>query len=72
MPRNSLTVAQTDDVGVFCSPLSNEYELAAQHFDLGRAEIRKLCVGAVESIFTGEDEKNRLRTIYSKWDGWTA
>ncbi|KAH6642213.1 hypothetical protein C7974DRAFT_385048 [Boeremia exigua] len=62
----------TDDVGVFCSPLSNEYELAAQHFNLSRAEIQRLCVGAVDSIFTGDVEKNRLRSIYSGWDGWTT
>jgi adenosine deaminase len=63
---------QTDDVGVFCSPLSNEYELAAKHFSLSSAEVRKLCEGVVESIFTGEDEKDRLREIYRTWDGWTA
>ena len=62
----------TDYVGVFCSPLSNEYELAAKHFSLSSAEVRKLCEGTVESIFTGEDEKNRLRKVYSNWDSWAA
>ncbi|KAJ8104865.1 hypothetical protein OPT61_g10526 [Boeremia exigua] len=62
----------TDDVGVFCSPLSNEYELATQHFNLSRTEIRNLCVGTVDAIFTGDDEKNRLRLIYSEWDGWAV
>jgi len=64
--------SQTDDVGVFCSPLSNEYELAAKHFRLSPAEIRKLCEGALESIFTGEDEKDRIRKVYRDWDGWAA
>jgi len=67
-----LTVAQTDDVGVFCSPLSNEYELAAQHFNLSRAEIRSLCERAVDSIFSENEEKDRLLSIYSEWDGWSA
>lgn len=70
--ESPLTIAQTDDVGVFCSPLSNEYALAAEHFNLSRAEIRKLCTGVVDSIFTGDDEKDRLRRIYSEWDGWTV
>lgn len=67
-----LTILQTDDVGVFCSPLSNEYELATQHFNLSRAEIQKLCTGAIDSIFSGEDEKQRLRSIYAEWEGWAV
>jgi adenosine deaminase len=39
---------------------------------MSHADVRKLCEGAVESIFTGEDEKDRLRKIYREWDGWTA
>lgn len=67
-----LTVPQTDDVGVFCSPLSTEYELATQHFHLSRAEIRKLCTGTIDSIFSGDDEKQRLRLLYVEWDGWDS
>ncbi|KZM24753.1 deaminase [Ascochyta rabiei] len=62
----------TDDVGVFCSPLSAEYALAVQHFNLTRSEIKALCIRVVDSIFTGEDEKHRLRSLYSDWDGWAA
>lgn len=54
---------QTDDVGFFCSPVSNEYLLAAEHFGLGRAELLKLCSGSVDAIFGGEQEKERLRGI---------
>lgn len=61
---------QTDDVGVFCSPLSQEYYLAAQHFDLSRNDIRSLCERAIDSIFTGPDEHARLKQIYATWDGW--
>lgn len=54
---------QTDDVGVFESPLSNEYALVAQHFKLGRAEICALVRKGVDVIFGGEEEKERLRRI---------
>ncbi|KAF2851345.1 Metallo-dependent hydrolase [Plenodomus tracheiphilus IPT5] len=59
----------TDDVGVFCSALSNEYYLAAQHFGLGRKEIKALSERAVDSIFSGPDEQARLRNIFADWQG---
>ncbi len=54
---------QTDDVGVFGSPLSNEYALVAQHFGLSRAEICALVRKGIDVIFGGEEEKARLRKI---------
>lgn len=54
---------QTDDVGVFGSPLSNEYRLAAQHFGLGRREIIDLARRGIEAIFAGPEEKDRLRKL---------
>lgn len=60
----------TDNVGVFCSPLSNEYYLAAEHFQLDRSDIRALCERAIDSIFSGPDEHARLKQIYATWDGW--
>jgi adenosine deaminase len=74
MDRHEYTLTlcdQTDDVGVFCSPLSQEYQLAAQHFGLETADIRALCERAVDAVFAGEHEKERLRTIYAEWD-WEA
>ncbi|KAF2736033.1 Metallo-dependent hydrolase [Polyplosphaeria fusca] len=62
----------TDDVGVFCSPLSVEYSLAAKHFELNRPEVRHLCERALGSIFAGPEESSRLDKIYSEWDGWEA
>jgi adenosine deaminase len=59
-------------VGVFQSPLSEEYRLAAEHFDLGREDVKALCDGAVEMIFGGAGEKERLRLLYKEWDGWTG
>ncbi|KAJ4290228.1 hypothetical protein N0V90_010443 [Kalmusia sp. IMI 367209] len=54
----------TDDVGVFCSPLSQEYYLAATHFGLDRAELRTLAQRPISSIFTGARERARLEYIF--------
>lgn len=62
---------QTDDVGIFCSPLSHEYLLAAQHFGLGRNQIRELCERGIDSVFAGSGERSRLCKIYSEWAGWS-
>ncbi|KKA28037.1 hypothetical protein TD95_001553 [Thielaviopsis punctulata] len=53
----------TDDVGVFGSSLSREYELAAQHFNLSADDIKKLARMSIDGIFGGEEEKARLRAI---------
>lgn len=53
----------TDDVGVFGSPLSEEYRLAAEHFGLNKWEVCKLAREGVEAIFGGEEEKERLRQV---------
>ncbi|KAJ4424718.1 hypothetical protein N0V82_000646 [Gnomoniopsis sp. IMI 355080] len=53
----------TDDVGVFGSPLSNEYRLVAKHFGLSESEIRNLARRAIDVIFGGEEEKRWLRQI---------
>jgi adenosine deaminase len=63
---------QTDDVGVFCSLLSQEYYLAAQHFALSRDDVRALCEGAIRSIFGGPHEEARLRKLYDEWSGWIS
>lgn len=60
---------QTDDVGVFCSPLSQEYYLAATHFDLDRSQLKSLAERAIDSIFSGLDERSRLKTLFSNWSG---
>lgn len=54
---------QTDDVGVFGSPLSNEYRLVAEHFGLSEPQIRALARKGIEVIFAGPEEKQRLREI---------
>ncbi|KAJ5291702.1 Metallo-dependent hydrolase, partial [Penicillium angulare] len=51
----------TDDVGFFCSAVSNEYMLAAEHFGLNRADLVNLSCKSVDMIFGGDAEKERLR-----------
>ncbi|KAJ9665658.1 hypothetical protein H2201_004142 [Coniosporium apollinis] len=55
----------TDDVGVFCSELSEEYRITAEHFGLGREDVKELCKSAVGVIFGSAAEKERLRTLYA-------
>ncbi|OTA90782.1 hypothetical protein M434DRAFT_397771 [Hypoxylon sp. CO27-5] len=55
-----IVVPCTDDVGVFGSPLSNEWRLIQEHFKLGREEIIRLARKGIEVIFAGNDEKERL------------
>ncbi|KAF2466156.1 Metallo-dependent hydrolase [Lindgomyces ingoldianus] len=45
----------TDDVGVFSSPLSYQYSLAATHFGFDRKQLKELCERAIDSIFAGPD-----------------
>jgi adenosine deaminase len=59
---------QTDDVGFFCSPVSNEYLLAAEHFHLTRVDILNMCQKAVDAIFGGEAEKARLRRLLDAFE----
>lgn len=59
----------TDDVGVFGSPVSNEYTLAAQHFGLGREELVDVARRGVSMIFGGEEEKRRLIRLLDEFGG---
>ncbi|KAK0674303.1 putative adenosine deaminase-like protein [Cercophora samala] len=58
-----VVVLSTDDVGVFGSPLSNEYVLVAKHFGLSHQEICDLARRGIDVIFGDEEEKERLRRI---------
>ncbi|KAL7946883.1 hypothetical protein V8C42DRAFT_319057 [Trichoderma barbatum] len=53
----------TDDVGIFGSPLSNEYRLVAQHFHFDKSQICALARESIDHIFGGDIEKERLRQI---------
>lgn len=58
---------QTDDVGFFCSPVSNEYSLAAEHFQLNRTDVLNISRKAINAIFGGEKEKERLRELLDEF-----
>ncbi|KAH8668362.1 hypothetical protein BX600DRAFT_496449 [Xylariales sp. PMI_506] len=53
----------TDDVGVFGSPVSNEWRLIEEHFKLSREELFGLARKGIDVIFGGEEEKQRLREV---------
>lgn len=55
---------QTDDKGVFCSDLSQEYQLAASTFGLSRDAVWKLSQQAIDCIFAPDGVKQQLR---QKW-----
>ncbi|PKY08887.1 Metallo-dependent hydrolase [Aspergillus campestris IBT 28561] len=63
-----VVVLCTDDVGFFCSPVSNEYLLAAEHFKLSRADILRLCRRSYDVIFEDETEKERLRQLLDEFE----
>ncbi|KAF2238788.1 Metallo-dependent hydrolase [Viridothelium virens] len=65
--RGAVVALCTDDVGVFCSPLSQEYYLAAKHFKLEQGDIQRLCEDMVGIVFAEEAEKDRLRDLYLQW-----
>lgn len=48
---------------MFCSELSNEYALIAEHFGLNRKEICELARSAIDITFADKEEKRRLREI---------
>jgi adenosine deaminase len=59
----------TDDVGIFERGSSEEYALAAEHFGLGKGQLVKLSRGAVDVIFGGEGEKERMRVLLDGFEG---
>lgn len=62
---NVFCCVQTDDVGVFGSPLSSEYLLAAQHFDLQRTDLIDLARQAASVAFAG---RGRLLGLIDKFE----
>ncbi|MEQ2193273.1 hypothetical protein XENOCAPTIV_029968 [Xenoophorus captivus] len=55
---------KTDDKGVFCTDLSQEYQLAASTFSLSPDAVWELSERAVDCIFAGEAVKQQLK---QKW-----
>lgn len=50
-------------MGVFGSPLSNEWRLIQEHFNLQQEEILELARKGIDVIFAGDDEKGRLKGV---------
>jgi adenosine deaminase len=47
--------------------VSNEYLIAAHHFNLNRVDLVKLSEKAVASIFAGEEEKERMEHLLAEF-----
>nr|XP_046248931.1 adenosine deaminase-like protein isoform X1 [Scatophagus argus] len=58
------SVICTDDKGVFCSDLSQEYQLVASTFGLSREAIWRLSEQAIDCIFAPDTVKQQLK---QKW-----
>lgn len=57
----------TDDVGLVCSPVSNEFYTVATHHGLSEEELWDLSYQSIDAIFGSEEEKQRLRELMSTW-----
>ncbi|KAK5627531.1 hypothetical protein RRF57_003246 [Xylaria bambusicola] len=58
-----VVVPCTDDVGVFGSPVSNEWRLIQEYFHLEREDVLSLARKGIDVIFDGDAQKKRLREI---------
>ncbi|KAI9729385.1 MAG: hypothetical protein M1834_006909 [Cirrosporium novae-zelandiae] len=57
----------TDDVGIVESPSSNEYYLAAKHFNLPHIRVWELALSGVDRIFAGDEERKRCKDRLLAW-----
>ena len=60
LQRDCPVALSTDDVGIFGSPLSNEYLLTATNFNLSKTDMLKLSRDAVKVAFAGRERMTRL------------
>ncbi|KAH6647284.1 hypothetical protein BKA67DRAFT_582216 [Truncatella angustata] len=58
-----VVVPCTDDVGVFGSPVSNEWRLIEEHFKLSKEDLCGLARKGIDVIFGGDQEKTRLQEV---------
>ncbi|XP_037538978.1 adenosine deaminase-like protein [Nematolebias whitei] len=59
------SVICTDDKGVFCTDLSQEYQLAASTFELGHEAVWRLSQQAIDWVFADEALKQQLKQKWS-------
>ncbi|KAF2484140.1 hypothetical protein BDY17DRAFT_309446 [Neohortaea acidophila] len=60
LQRAAPIALSTDDVGVFGSPLSEEYRMAAETFLDSQTQVVRLCRSAVNVAFAGRERMTRL------------
>lgn len=58
-----ISIPQTDDVGIFGSPLSKEYYLAAEHFKLTREELIELAENVIDLIFADSEKSDSILPV---------
>ena len=58
----------TDDVGIFESELSHEYEMLMEHFDVGKRLAVDLSRQAASVIFGGDEEKLRVFRLLDEFE----
>ncbi|GFZ50957.1 hypothetical protein JCM24511_08715 [Saitozyma sp. JCM 24511] len=58
----------TDDTGVFGSPSSQEYRLAAEHFALSRTDLVSLCRRAMRGAFCDVETRNRVESALAAFE----
>jgi adenosine deaminase len=58
----------TDDVGVFCSPLSEEYRLIGEHFGLTKDDLIELSRKALKGAFIDGEQREKLTERMETWD----
>lgn len=56
----------TDDMGIFCTTLSKQYEHVANTFKLSQKELFNLSYQAIDYIFAGEETKKQLKNIFDQ------
>ncbi|XP_018577699.1 adenosine deaminase-like protein [Anoplophora glabripennis] len=57
----------TDDKGVFCTSLSEEYEYANEFFDLSKEDMWKVSLNAVDYSFASNAEKLLYKSKLNEW-----
>jgi adenosine deaminase len=58
----------TDDMGVFGSPSSQEYRLAAEHFALSRTDLVSLCRRAMRGAFCGVETRQQVESAFAAFE----
>lgn len=58
---------QTDDKGVFCTTLSNEYKIVQENFKLNTKQILEISNTSINLSFASKEEKVQLHRKQNQW-----